>query len=143
MIAYVFRGHCSVHRQLVAAHLLPARLTEGLFFRRVAVYIIRKRKRFVVSSVNPAHHLVIPDPPFMLQRRKDCRLLRRELRHHFIIHRFVCVEAVNRIQISAEILRPVKCGQLIFQGQRLKLPFQFLKRCVRFASAMKRHCKII
>ena len=64
----------------------------------------------------------------MFHGRKDRRLPRREFRHHLVIHRFVRIEAVDGVQVPAEILRPVERGELVLQGQSLKVLFQLAYR---------------
>ena len=144
MIANIFRGECSVHRQFMAAHLFPDHLAVIARLRRIRFDPGRKRNVFIILSVDPSHHLVLPDPSLMFKRREDGRLFRRKLRHHFKIYRFVGIETVDRVQITAEILGPVNSGELIFKRKSLELLLQFLRRSVLFlVPAVQGYGKIV
>ena len=136
----IFPGNIAVHCQLMAAHLLAQGPACLFFFRRVT----GQGNSFVVSAVYPSHHLMVANPPFVLHRREHGSLFRSEFPNHLISHRLIGVETVDGVQITAEILGPAQCGELIFQRKRFELLLKlFDRRAFTPVPSMQRHSEIV
>ena len=80
----------------------------------------------------------------MFHRRKDRGIPGPEVCDHFVVHRLVRIEAVDRIKIAGKMPGAVERGELVFQRERGKLLLHlFPAGTLRHISGMQRNGKIV